>query len=120
MKIPLTPFLHRFQWTVCPRKNLSPKRSECDLVAIDNVSAGRRVAEHLIARGYRRIAFLMQGGAFRSNINWRNRFFGVAGESALRGIAEAVTPLYFEPGDIARLRRLCRSRFRPQAIALER
>lgn len=94
----------------------SPKRSECDLVAIDNVSAGRRVAEHLIARGYRRIAFLMQGGAFRSNINWRNRFFGVAGESALRGIAEAVTPLYFEPGDIARLRRLCRSRFRPQAI----
>ena len=33
-----------------------PERSACDLVAVDNIGAGRRIAAHLIAGGRRRIA----------------------------------------------------------------
>ena len=94
----------------------SPSRSECDLVAVDNVSAGRRVAEHLLERGRTRIAFMMSGLSIRSNVNWRNRLFGVAGELALGGVETAVKILDFRPDDRAALARLCRSRHRPDAI----
>lgn len=93
-----------------------PDRSECDLVAVDNVSAGRRVAEHLVRGGRRRIAFMMSGLSIRANVNWRNRLFGVAGELALGGIENAVKILDFKPDDREALSRLYRSRFRPDAI----
>jgi DNA-binding LacI/PurR family transcriptional regulator len=94
----------------------SPERSECDLVAIDNVSAGRRVAKHLLERGYRKIGFMMNGTVLRSNVNWRNRLFGVAGEMALREIEYAVRPLDFKPGCQLDLKKLYRSDFQPDAI----
>ena len=93
-----------------------PDRSECDLVAVDNISAGRRVAEHLIEKGRRRVAFLMNGLSMRSNANWRNRLFGVAGELALGGIESAVKVLDCRPDDQEALARLYRSHFRPDAI----
>lgn len=94
----------------------TPARSECDLVAVDNVSAGRRVAEHLMARGRKRVAFMMSGLSIRSNVNWRNRMFGVAGELALGGVEHAVKILDFRPDDREALARLYRSRERPDAI----
>lgn len=94
----------------------SPDRSECDLVAVDNVSAGRRVAEHLMEKGRDRVAFMMSGLSIRSNVNWRNRLFGVAGELALGGVENAVKILDFKPDDQDALSRLYRSRFRPDAI----
>jgi DNA-binding LacI/PurR family transcriptional regulator len=94
----------------------SPERSECHLVAIDNVSAGRRVAKHLLERGYRKIGFMMNGTVLRSNVNWRNRLFGVAGEMALREIEYAVRPLDFKPGCQLDLKKLYRSDFQPDAI----
>ena len=93
-----------------------PDRSECDLVAVDNVSAGRRVAELLVRGGRRRIAFLMSGLSIRANVNWRNRLFGVAGELALGGIENVVKILDCKPDDCEALSRLFRSRFRPDAI----
>jgi len=93
-----------------------PGRSECDLVAVDNVSAGRRIAEHLLERGRRKVAFMMNGTVLRHNDNWRNRLFGVAGELALRNVADAVRPLDFKPDCLPELRRLYRSSFRPDAI----
>ena len=93
-----------------------PDRSECDLVAVDNVSAGRRVAEHLVRGGRRRVAFMMSGLSIRANVNWRNRLFGVAGELALGGVENAVKILEFKPDDREALARLYRSRFRPDAI----
>jgi len=93
-----------------------PNRSECDLVTIDNVAAGRRVAGHLLQRGRRRVAFMMNGQSIRSNANWRNRFFGVAGELALRKVENAVRPLDFGPDDVESLVRLFRSSLAPDAI----
>lgn len=95
---------------------VSPERSDCDLVTIDNVSAGRRVAEHLLKQGRRKVSFMMNGTVLRHNENWRNRLFGVAGEMAIRNVTDAVRPLDFKPDNRSALKRLFKSRFRPDAI----
>lgn len=94
-----------------------PERSDCDLIAVDNVSAGRRIAAHLLDSGRRKIAFLMSGVEIGSNANWENRLFGIAGEVAVRGLDDGVSTLRFHPGDTDALRTLFRSRRRPDAIA---
>lgn len=93
-----------------------PKRSNCDLVAIDNVGAGRQIAAHLQERGYRRIAFLMENRNPMANANWGDRLFGLAGELALMGCKESVRQLDFGPDDEKALGTLMRSRTRPDAI----
>lgn len=93
-----------------------PGRSEFDLVAVNNVNAGRRIAGHLLSRGYRRIAFLMGSGDARQNANWSNRLFGLGGELALRGVKEAVRILRIAPGDKASLRRVMKTPKFPEAI----
>ena len=93
-----------------------PERSEYDLVAVNNVNAGRRIASHLLARGRRRVAFLMGPRATGPNPNWENRLFGLTGELALRGVNQAVRILRFEPGNAAALRRAMLGPRRPDAI----
>ena len=93
-----------------------PERSECDLVAINNIDAGRRIADHLYGCGYRRIAFLSPGQAFDDNPNWSNRLFGLAGELALLGSENGVRALSFSPDDRESLAKALRSRRRPHAI----
>ena len=93
-----------------------PKRSSCDLVAVNNVSAGRIIANHLHERGYGRIAFLMEDRKPFANANWGNRLFGLAGELALLGCEGGVRRLDFAPNDENELGRLLRSRARPDAI----
>lgn len=94
----------------------APERSDCDLVAVDNVGAGRRIALHLVARGRRRVAFLMSGKSIGPNDNWRNRLFGLAGELAVLGVCEGVRTLAFKPDDADAVRRLMSSRAAPDAI----
>lgn len=98
---------------VAPR----PERSKCDLVAVDNVSAGRRIASYLLDTGKKRLAFMMSGIEIDSNANWENRLFGIAGEVAVRGLDEGIRTLRFPPDDIQSLQTLFRSRRRPDAIA---
>lgn len=93
-----------------------PGRSVCDLVSIDNVQAGRRVAEHLYRSGRRRVAFMTNGSLLNNNVNWRNRLFGVAGELALLKVADAVRPLDFKPRDTKKLDRLWSTGIGPDAI----
>lgn len=93
-----------------------PERSEFDLVAVNNVSAGRRIAGHLHLRGYRRVAFLMGRRQNGPNANWDSRLFGLAGELALRNVEEVVRTLRFDPRDEAALKRAMRSPRRPDAI----
>ena len=93
-----------------------PVRSDCDIVAVNNINAGRLIADHLHDCGYRRIAFLMQHGKMFANANWSNRLFGLAGELALLGCEESVRRLDFTPTDERELERLLRSRARPDAI----
>lgn len=94
----------------------NPKRSACDLVAVNNVAAGRKVAEHLIARGRRRIAFLMADCVPGKNVNLLDRFFGVAGESVVRGLRDGVRAVDCNPEDTSALRKLLRSAWRPDAF----
>ena len=94
-----------------------PERSECDLVAVDNVSAGRRIAAHLMDAGRLKIAFMMSGAEIGSNANWENRLFGIAGEMAVRGADGGISTLRFPPDDRVALRKLLRSRKCPDAIA---
>lgn len=93
-----------------------PERSTFDLVAVNNIGAGRQIAGHLHERGYRRIAFLMQNRSPFANANWGNRLFGLAGELALRGCEESVRQLDFAATDDLALGALLRSRHRPNAI----
>lgn len=93
-----------------------PNRSSFDLVAVNNINAGRLIADHLHSSGYRRIAFLMQENKSNANANWSNRLFGLAGELALLGCEESVRQLYFAPNDACGLGRLLRSRSKPEAI----
>ena len=93
-----------------------PDRSECDLVAVDNIAAGRRIADHLIKRGRRHIAFLMAGRSIGPNINWANRLFGLAGEAAVNGVDTGIATLRFQPDDRKALQKLFRSSKKPDAI----
>lgn len=93
-----------------------PERSVCDLVAVDNITAGRRIANHLIQRKRRNIAFLMAGRSIGPNINWENRLFGLAGEAAVKGLDFGISTLRFSPDDRKSLQALFRSRRRPDAI----
>lgn len=93
-----------------------PRRSNCDIVAVNNVDAGRAVAECLIESGRKRIAFNMVDCVAGKNENLDNRFFGVAGESVVRGLYDGVRPVSIDPTDASALRKLLRSRWRPDAI----
>lgn len=93
-----------------------PERSGCDIVAVNNVDSGRTVAAHLIDGGRKRIAFLMVDCVAGRNINLMDRFFGVAGESVVRGLKDGVRPVTFDPDDGVALQRLYRSHWRPDAI----
>ena len=83
-----------------------PQRSDYDLITVGNIGAGRKIAEHLHARGYKRIAFLMGENPLMANSNWSDRLFGLAGELALLGQREGVRQLGFPPEDESRLQKL--------------
>lgn len=93
-----------------------PERSDCDLVAVDNIAAGRRIAQYLRRQGYRRIAFLSETTVRTMNANWSNRLFGLAGELALLGAEDAVRTLSCAPDDDKSVLTILKGRFRPEVI----
>jgi len=93
-----------------------PERSDCDLVAVNNIDAGRRIADYLYDHGARRIAFLAQERTTDINANWGNRLFGLAGELALLGCEESVRSLRFSATDRSALASTLRGSRRPDAI----
>jgi len=93
-----------------------PERSDCDLITVDNIAAGRRIAQHLHGQGYRRIAFLSETTVRKINANWGNRLFGLAGELALLGTEDAVHTLVCKPDGEKAVAAFLKGRFRPDAI----
>ena len=93
-----------------------PRRSTFDIVTVNNVDAGRSVAGYLIERGRKRIAFNMVDCVEGKNENLDNRFFGVAGECVVRGLYDGVRPVTIAPSNAEAVRKLLRSRWRPDAI----
>ena len=91
-----------------------PERSAYDLVGIDNVQAGYRLAKHLLDAGAQKIRFLTQPN-YASTIRGR-----------IQGVAQAVIDaglvwrndfiVETDPGDIAAFKRLLRGKDRPDAF----
>ena len=90
-----------------------PERSDFDLVAVDNVDAGRLLAAHLLETGRRRIAFMTSGHPATANDNWRNRLFGLAGELSVLGANEGVRTLPFPSAGPNAVRKLMKGRAAP-------
>ena len=95
----------------------SSKRSDFDVVGINNIVAGQSIAKHLIATGRRRIAFLMDASPLGISFNLRSRLFGLSGEIISSGGKWDKCNIYpVKADDVAGLKRLLRKKFRPDAI----
>lgn len=95
----------------------SPKRSDYDLVSIDNVAAGETLATHLMECGARNIRFLMRANWVE---NVRNRARGVRNEvlaNALRWSPKSVVTV--DPADASAVARMMKSTPRPDAFVCE-
>ena len=85
-------------------------------MAVNNINAGRAVAEYLISNGRKRIAFNMVDCVEGKGENVDNRFFGVAGECVVRGLYDGVRPVKIAPLNAGAVKKLLRSRWSPDAI----
>lgn len=95
----------------------SPRSSAFDIVGVNNITAGRRIAEHLISIGRKRIAFLENISPYVMSYNLRNRMFGLAGGIITSGGEWSKrNVLTVSADDEAGLRRKFRGAFRPDAI----
>jgi len=90
----------------------SPARSECDIVGINNFEAGRRMAEHLVAVGARRIGFVKEAYC---DYSVQNRFEGVRSVVSMLAGRSAVE-LAIDTRNLAAVRRVLVRRPRLDAI----
>lgn len=88
----------------------SPERSAYDVVGINNLEAGRRLALHLKEQGVRRVAFLLNE---YSNFSVQNRLIGLRSVFAETG---AVKEVHSDPLDVKAVRRLVSGRGAPDAV----
>ena len=94
-----------------------PARSEFDVVGINNILAGQRIAKYLMGIGRRHIAFLMNDEPLGISVNLRSRLFGVAVAEMDAGCEWRESHvLKVSPGDVNGFRRVFSRRFRPDAI----
>ena len=85
-----------------------------DFVGIDNFTAGRDIGEHLVARGARRVAFLMRP---RSPTVIRDRYDGVMSAVGPRRAKNDL--IVANPSDVRTLSGLFRGKSRPDAVVCE-
>lgn len=96
-----------------------PRRSQYDIVSIDNIGAGAIIAEHLSQRGARNICFLMRAHRLPSVMD---RYRGIVlfkhelGVTSKTGMHDL---LVSEPDDLDTIRRFMRRRPFPDAFVCE-
>ena len=94
-----------------------PKRSEYDLVSIDNIAAGETLGAHLTERGARNICFLMRKNWVQ---NVLNRAYGVRNVVLARGLEWSESNVVFaDPANVDEVSKLMRRRPRPDAFVCE-
>ena len=94
-----------------------PKRSDFDLVSIDNVAAGETVGLHMLERGAKNVYFLMRENWVQ---NVRNRAHGVGNVVlAMGGEWKASNVVCGDPLDADFVGRIMRRRPKPDAFVCE-
>ena len=94
-----------------------PKRSDFDLVSIDNVAAGETVGLHMLERGAKNVYFLMRENWVQ---NVRNRAHGVGNAVlAMGGEWKASNVVCGDPLDADFVGRIMRRRPKPDAFVCE-
>lgn len=90
-----------------------PSRSDCDVVGINNLDAGRRLAEHVSGQGARRVAFFLNAGDM--SLSGDARVKGVSTVLGKGAFDERRDVLRADPDDVRSVGRFVR-RHRPDAF----
>ena len=90
-----------------------PQRSEYDVVGVNDVEAGAKIAEHLLSVGARKIHFLI---CKLCPTTYNNRLYGAEAALIKAGRFKKGSVLYAEASDLAALKRHIRKYGRPDAF----
>ena len=90
-----------------------PQRSEYDVVGVNDVEAGAKIAEHLLSVGAKKIHFLISK---LCPTTFLNRLYGAEAELIRAGRFRKGSVLYAEPEDVAALKRHIRKHGKPDAF----
>lgn len=91
-----------------------PQRSEYDVIGVNDVEAGAKIAAHLLSVGARKIHFLISG---KLNVmTFENRRYGAAAELMRAGRFRKEYVLCAEADDLAALKRHLRKYGKPDAF----
>ena len=90
-----------------------PQRSEYDVVGVNDVEAGAKIANHLLSVGAKKIHFLISK---LCPTTFLNRLYGAEAELIRAGRFKKGSVLYAEPEDVAALKRHIRKYGKPDAF----
>jgi len=90
-----------------------PQRSEYDVVGVNDVEAGAKIASHLLSVGARKIHFLI---CKLCPTTFENRLYGAEAELARAGLCKSGNVLHAEANDVAALKRHIRRYGKPDAF----
>ena len=90
-----------------------PQRSDYDVIGVNDVEAGAKIANHLLSVGARKIHFLISK---LCPTTFLNRLYGAEAELIRAGKFEKGSVLYAEPEDVAALKRHIRKNGKPDAF----
>ena len=90
-----------------------PRRSEYDVVGVNDVEAGAKIAAHLIEAGAKRVHFLI---CKLCPTTFENRLYGAEVELIKAGRFKKGSVLYAEANDLAALKRHIRKNGKPDAF----
>ena len=90
-----------------------PERSEYDVIGVNDVEAGAKIANHLLSAGAKKIHFLISK---LCPTTFLNRLYGAEAELIRAGRFKKGSVLYAEPEDVAALKRHIRKNGKPDAF----
>ena len=90
-----------------------PQRSEYDVVGVNDVEAGAKIAEHLLSVGAKKIHFLI---CKLCPTTYSNRLYGAEAALIKAGRFKKCSVLYAEANDLAALKRHIRKNGKPDAF----
>lgn len=90
-----------------------PQRSDYDVVGVNDVEAGAKIANHLLSVGAKKIHFLISK---LCPTTFLNRLYGAEAELIRAGRFKKGSVLYAEPEDVAALKRHIKKNGKPDAF----